>query len=1152
MSTSRRRFLQGAAGAVALGTTAAAVTPASAEAQAGQPRKAPDLAHLGPLAAPRTPSALDGSDVLGGFQNPPAESLPRVWWHWMNQNITKDGIKSDLEWFKRIGVGGMVNFDGAGRVPVVVPQPLAYMSDGWKDAFRYAMGLADNLGLEADVACSPGWSETGGPWVAAEDAMKKYVWTETWVRGGQVSVKLPQPPDVTGTFADSAASSGTSTPLPTLYRDARVFAYRVPDGTQSQAALSPKVFASGLMQSPTSPVQTNGDTGVVLDTAKLSNASVADPQYLPGSTAANPTWVRFEFSRPVTISGVTIAAGGSFGGWSDAVENGPSAQVLSSPDRRHYGLVAQGIYNGVQRTNVVPETKARYFKVVFRPAPLTGPPAPIPLAGLVLRTVPTVHEFEVKAGFGQTADYYTIDTPSQGAMRAVRRSDVVDLTGRMSPDGTLRWRAPSGTWVVVRLGFSLTGHQNGPASAAATGLEVDKLDADRVRKYMATYLGMLSDAATPALFGARGLTGILNDSYEAGYQNWSESLLGEFRTRRGYDPGPYLPVLTGVAVDGTRESDKFLWDWRRTLNELIAQNQYQVVTEEAHKRGIQRTYAEAQEDSRGWFGDDLEMRQYADIPMGASGAAFAPGDQSYDTYRVDSRGAASVAHVYGRAHSSLEAFTFTPQGYTPKDLKPTADEMLIQGANRFMIHTSVHQPLDKGPGITLNGIGSFFTRLETWAEQAKPWTTYIGRCCWLLAQGTHIADVAYFYGQEAPITGIWARSSRQTDQPVGYDYDFVNGTIVLDELSVRDGALVTRSGQAYRLLYLGGDAQRVTLPVLSKLAAFVYAGGAIAGPKPTGSPSLADSDDEFQRLADRLWGAGNQRDRVVGVGRVFSGITAAEALQELGVQPDWNYSNFSSDQANWLWLTHRSTDTVDIYYVVNRRNARTTLPITLRATGKSVEAWDPVTGQTSPVTFSTSAGRTALTVDLGPADSVFLVVAKGAAGSGTAPSSAIRQIGAVEGGWDVAFQPDRGAPASTHLDFLESLTNSADAGVKYFSGTATYTTTFTAPDEWTMLSGRVLLDLGEVHDIAEVSINGADAGIVWRSRYQLDITDAVRAGTNSLQVKVTNSWFNRLVGDAQPGATKIAYVQPGLGGFTATTELQPAGLMGPVRILNRT
>ncbi|WIX75500.1 glycosyl hydrolase [Amycolatopsis carbonis] len=1159
MSTSRRGFLRGAA-VVALGAAGTAALPGTAAEAAGELESAAGLsvaraggAEPAHLALPRLASAMDGSDVLGGFRTPPAEVLPRVWWHWMNQNITQEGIKADLEWFKRAGIGGMVNFDGAGRVPVVVPNPLPYMSDGWKSAFRYAMQQADRLGLEADVACSPGWSETGGPWVTAEDAMKKYVWTETWVAGGRGQVKLPQPPAVAGQFADSAAASSTPTPLPAFYRDARVFAYRVPNGTQNQAALAPKVFASGLQADPKATPTSNGDQGVPLDVAKLSNASVADAQYLPAAGGAG-TWVRFEYQRPVAVTGVTIAAGAAFSGWNDVVEYGPSAQVYSSRDGRQWTLLAQGVYSGVQRTLFVPQTTAKYFKVVFGQSSTAPSSAPIALASLILRTVATVHEFEVKAGFGQTANYYHVATPSQGGGPAVRRSDVVDLTGRMAPDGTLNWRAPGGTWVVVRLGYSLTGHQNGPASTAATGLEVDKLDAGRVRKYLNTYLDMLTDAAGKDLFGRRGLTGLLNDSYEAGYQNWTESLLDEFRKRRGYDPAPHLPVLTGVPVDSAADADKFLWDWRRTLNELLAQNHYQIIPAEAHKRGIQRTYAEAQEDKRGWFGDDMEMRQYADFPMGASGEAFAPGDQSFETYRVDTRGAASVAHIYGRPQAAVEAFTFTPQGFTPKDLKPLADEMLAQGATRFMIHTSVHQPLDRGPGVTLNGIGSFFTRLETWAEVAKPWTTYLSRCSWLLSRGTHVADVAYFYGQEAPATGVWGRTFRQTDQPIGYDYDFVNGTVILNEMSVRDRRIVTRSGQAYALLQLGGDAQRITLAVLRKLAGFVDAGAAIAGPKPLGSPSLADDDAEFQKLATRLWGDGEERDRVVGAGRVFSGVTAAEALAELGVTPDWTFRLDAMDPltANEpLWLTHRRTDSADIYFIVNRRNVRTTIPLTLRSAGSAVETWDPVSGQTAPITFDATSGATQLTVDLGPADSIFLVVSHGKPGSKTVAVTADRQIGAIAGAWQVDFPADRGAPAKANFAYLRSFTQESDPGIRYFSGTATYSTTFDAPAEWAKLGGRVILDLGEVHDIAQVTINGADAGIAWRAPYRLDITGALRGGRNTLQVKVTNSWFNRLVGDQQPGATPIAYVQPPLKNIAAGTELKPAGLLGPVRIVNR-
>jgi hypothetical protein len=1147
MSTSRRKFLQGVTGATALAATGGVLPGTVAPASAAEPSSgAPDLSHLGALETVSSTSSLEASALSKGFRTPPAVALPRVWWHWMNQNITKEGIKADLDWFHRIGVGGFVNFDGAGTVPVVVPKPLPYMSDGWKDAFRYAMQRADELDLEADVAGSPGWSESGGPWVAPEDGMKKFVWTETWVRGGRaVTATLPQPPDVAGTFQDQAATSATPTPLPRLYSDARVFAYPVDGSAGSQAALKPRIYGSGSLATPTSQVTSNGFEGVALDAAKLSDPSVADPVHLPATSAATPTWVRFEYDKPITVNGLSIAAGGSFSGWNDIVETGPVAQVHSSHNGKDWDLLAEGIYNGVQRTLFVPATSARHFKVVFLPDPATTSTAPLAVAALILRTTPTVHQFEVKAGFGQTANYYAIDTPTLGTMKAVPRSEVVDLTGKMDKHGVLRWSAPSGNWVVVRLGFSLTGHQNGPASTAATGLEVDKFDAKRVRAYMKTYLDMLEDAAGEGLLGSRGLTGMLNDSYEAGYQNWTEDILAEFRRRRSYDPGPYLPALTGTVVGDAAESDKFLWDWRRTLNELLAENHYQVVTQEAHRRGLQRTYAEAQEDRRGWFGDDMEMRQYADIPMGASGGAFAPGDGPYETYRVDSRGAASVAHVFGRQYAAAESFTFTPQGCTPKDLKPTADLLLAQGINRFMIHTSAHQPLDQGPGITLNGIGSFFTRLETWAEQAKPWTTYLGRCCHVLSQGRHVADVAYFYGQEAPITGVWGRSAKQDDQPVGYDYDFVNGTVILNELSVKDGRLVSRGGASYRLLHLGGSSTRVTLPVLRKIASFVEDGIAVAGIRPTSSPSLSDDDTEFQRLAAKLWGDGTERDRVVGAGRVFNGVTAAEALQQCGIAADWSYV---LQQVDPLLFTHRSTADADVYYVVNRRNVHTTLDVSLRAAGKSVELWDPVSGSVSPASFTTAGGRTALTIDLDPADSVFVVVTRGNPGSATVPAPQRRQIGSVEGSWSVGFQEDKGAPKSTNLPFLESLTDNADPGIKYFSGTATYSTTATVAQDWLEKGTRILLDLGEVHDIAEVKINGAAAGSVWRAPYRVDVTDAVRKGANTLEVSVTNSWFNREVGDAQPGAEKIAHFEPASRvGVTASTPLLPSGLMGPVR-----
>lgn len=1119
-------------------------------------------------------------DLLNGFRTVPQEARPRVWWHWMNANITKTGIEKDLDWFKRVGVGGFMNFDGAGfsgGAPRVVERPLIYMTPEWKDAFRFAVEKADKLGLETAVAASPGWSETGGPWVKPEDAMKKYVWSETWIQGGRFLGKLTHPPTTTGTFQNQKGGSGfgAAAKLPEYYKDTRVFAYRVDAQARSQADLAPVVTASGLPGQPAA-----GPEGVPLNAGPLSDGDVTNATHIAGTSLANPTWVRFEYKQPVAVNGVTLAANGTFGGWLD-VDTGPALRIEASDDGTTWRALRESIYNGVQRTITVPETRARYFRIVFLPAaPQAGVPgfggfrggapttpgairratqaAPsaggpggsrqpdIALSELVLRTTPTVNLFEVKANFGQIHDYYAVPTPKEGVAAAIKTSDVVDLTGKMEPDGTLNWDAPAGRWGVVRMGYSLTGHQNGPASAEATGLEVDKLDPKRVAAYMDTYLGMFESATGKDLIGKRGLQNILNDSYEAGYQNWTDDILEQFKTRRGYDATPYLPTLVGVLVVSPEASDRFLWDFRRTLDEGIAQH-YAVIAWKARERGM-GTYAEAQEDRRGWFGDDMEMRQYADVPMGASGNLrnFPPGKQGVETYRVDNLGAASVAHVYGRKYVASESFTGAPVGSMPEDLKRMADMQALAGVNRFVIHTSAHQPLDSGPGISLGGIGHFFTRNETWAEQAKPWMEYLGRVSYLLQQGRFAGDVAYFYGQEAPITGIWGRA-RQTDIPVGYGYDFVNGDVILNQLAVDNGKLVTKSGMSYSVLYLGDRARQMTLPVLRRLQEFVKGGAAVAGPKPTNSPSLADSDSEFQRIATEMWGSGSPGVHVYGKGRIFVGGTAVQALEQIGIAKDYAPTTEGGDIP--IGAIHRKLAEGDIYYVVNQRNSRLDMDVSFRAIGKAVELWDPVSGQVRQAGYRTQNGRTIVPLNLDSMGSVFVVMLQDGPAARNVPEKTETAVGRVEGDWVVSFQPERGAPPSITLPFLSSLAEHKETGVKYFSGTASYAKTIDAPAEWFQPNGEIWLDLGEVHDIAKVLVNGQDLGITWRAPFRVNTSGALKPGENKVTVEVTNSWFNRLVGDQQDGIKQVTFSSSP--GVSATTPLLPSGLIGPVNVVQK-
>ncbi len=366
------------------------------------------------------------------------------------------------------------------------------------------------------------------------------------------------------------------------------------------------------------------------------------------------------------------------------------------------------------------------------------------------------------------------------------QSDVIDLTGKMKPDGSLDWTPPAGNWIILRIGSSLTGHENGPAPAEATGLEVDKLNKDYVKNYVDGYLKMYADTVGSEKMGSDGISYMLTDSIEVGPQNWTDHILDEFQARRGYDAHPWLPALTGVVIKSTEDTDRFLWDFRRTISQLIAENHYGEISDELHAHGM-RYYGEALEQHRPSLGDDMEMRSKTDVPMGAMWT-YAGNPTPEVDYIADLRGAASVAHVYGQNLVGAESMTSRGPAwsFSPNSLKKVADLEFALGVNRFEIHESAHQPVaDLAPGLTLGPYGIWFNRNDTWAEQAKPWVTYLARCSDLLQQGRFNADVAYFYGEEGPLTAVFGWKAI-TDAPDGYAFDFVNSDVVLHQLSVKE------------------------------------------------------------------------------------------------------------------------------------------------------------------------------------------------------------------------------------------------------------------------------------------------------------------------------------------------------------------------------
>jgi hypothetical protein len=1099
--------------------------------------------------------AQNGTDALKtGFENPPEAARPRVWWHWMNGNITKEGIKLDLEWMHRAGLGGFQNFDAALFTPKVVENRLVYMTPDWKDAFKSATLLADQLNLEMAIAGSPGWSETGGPWVPAKEAMKKYVWSEISVDGGKpFSGTLPHPPSNTGAFQnlrieDLGDMMGEPFKAPEYYADSAVIAYKE---AETDLAL------------PDAKITSSGGT---IDPALLCDGDLVKAVSLPmAQTVGEKAWIQYEFAQPQTIRALTIVAGkkGPFDAF--LPPGGESGRALEASDDGQNFHVVLDIPKGgsTEHTLSFAPATAKYFRVTFKTQPTApnpmadaGFPSPppskdIPIAELVLHPGARVNRFEEKAAFNPTWDLYNLATSDVTPQDAIKKTEVVDLTSKMRPDGSLDWSPPEGHWVVLRFGYSLLGITNHPATKEATGLEVDKLNRQYVKDYMNGYLDSYKETVGADEMGKRGIRYVITDSWEAGAQNWTDNMIAEFTRRRGYDPKPWMPVLTGRIVGSAQASDQFLWDLRKTIADLTADDHYGQVEDSLKERGMGH-YGESHESGRAFIADGMEVKKLDDIPMSAMWVQKPGVNKPTYGYNADDRESASVAHIYGQNLAAAESMTScdpsTAWAWSPATLKPTADQEFLNGINRFVIHESAHQPLvGKAPGVTLGPCGQWFNRNETWADEAIAWTRYLARNSFLLQQGHFAADVLYFYGEDSNITAIFAQGD--PDVPAGYGFDYINADGLIHELGVSGGNITTKSGMSYRILALDKYSKHMSLPVLRAIHKLVEQGAVVAGQKPTDTPSLADDQAEFKKLNDQLFGSGNGVQSV-GKGKVYAGQNAEAALKSLNIAPDFDYEKPANGQP--IAFAHRKLPDGDLYFVDNRGDSDSTFDASFRVTGKAPELWYSETGKTAPASYTIAQGRTTVPLHLEPWGTVFVVFRKPTTQtSRTLPKPADSEVATVDGPWAVAFQPDRGAPASITLDKLTPWNESSDKGVKYYSGAGTYTKTVQAPPGWFKKGATLWIDLGDVKNIAVVTVNGKELGTVWHAPYRVDATSAMKPGANEVSVKVVNAWVNRLIGDKQPDAT-TKYTFSTWNTYKADTPLLASGLMGPVKILQET
>jgi hypothetical protein len=886
-------------------------------------------------------------------------------------------------------------------------------------------------------------------------------------------------------------------------------------------------------------------------------------------------------------------------------------------------------WNGSGGPWITPELSMQ--KVVWSEMTVEGPvklggslPAPPSVEGyyrdIAVFALPETGSFRLSDIEGKSAlvrGGTAVDTRQVPADSVVRRESIQDITDRYR-GGRLEWDAPPGRWAILRMGHTITGARNAPSPVSGMGLECDKLSKAGIE---AQFQGMMAKliADSPGAAG-KSLVATHIDSWENGSQNWTPRMREEFQRLRGYDPLPYLPAFTGRVIESAGVTERFLWDLRQTVSDLVIENYAGHLGTLAKQHGLKLSI-----EAYGGPCDDVPYAGRADEPM----CEFWHTGGAMETIKE----MASGAHVYGKPILGAEAFTADSSErwlYHPGLVKALGDKAFCDGISRFVFHRYALQPWkDRKPGMTMGPWGLHYERTETWWNQTGPWHRYLARCQYMLRQGRFVADIAYLRPEESPQGG-------SIHERKGYDFDLVSAEAVLKSMSVRSGRLVLPSGMSYRVLVLP-PTPSMTPELLRKISQLVSAGATVVGPLPSRSPSLRDyprCDDEVRSLVRDL------------SGKVAQTRTAEQALRAKGVPPD-----FQADHP--LSFIHRATSDRDIYFVAYDGKQGANIACEFRVAGRRPELWNPETGAVEPVaSYSVTKGVTRVPLRLEAGGSVFVVFRQpdaradpvvsllrggrnlmapkpappvtvtramwGPAGdaartkdvteqvrrllAGGARSFVVASLAAegdpalnvvktlrveyqvagkamtasatdpetlvfslpgddapparlrassgvgltlearepgeyqvrtrggrsfrarvapfvagapVSGPWELRFPAGSGAPAKVSLADLQSWSRLSQPEARYFSGTATYRKPLTVPPDLLKPGRRVVLDLGQVEVMAQVLVNGRDLGILWHTPYQVDVTRALKPGRNELEVRVTNLWPNRLIGDEQ-------------------------------------
>ncbi|RXK86737.1 glycosyl hydrolase [Filimonas effusa] len=1092
---------------------------------------------------------VSAAELYRQFHQPPAAAAPWVFWHWVQGAVSREGITADLMAMKEAGIAGayLMTIKDAANPPVYQPA-MRQLTPEWWEMMVFAMKEAKRIGVRLSMVASDGFSLAGGPWITPDLAMQKVVYSSLEVEGGKrFQDTLPLPETYKG-----------------YYRDIAVYAY--PSQEPAITAPLPVITSS----------RADGDV-----------SGLASKNNTKTFSSNDPCWIQYSYARPFTCRAIVIRTNGN-----NYQAHRLLIQVSDDGVRFRNAGRLQAPRHGWQDTDAdvthaIEPVTAKYFRFVYDKEG-TEPGSEdldaakwkptLKLKGIELLTAPRLHQYEGKSGLVWRISPRTTEQQLPDSL-CVPIDKVIPLSGKVNARGQLVWEVPAGRWTILRMGHTATGHTNA-TGGAGIGLECDRFNPAAIELQFNNWFREARRRGGPEL--ASNLTRLFLESWESGSQNWSPVFRDAFQRLRGYDPLPYLPAMAGIPVGSVAIAEGFLYDVRQTIAQLISDTCFATFAKLAHDNGCELV---AESVAPTMMSDGMLHFSKVDMPMGE----FWFNSPTHDKPN-DMLDAISGAHIYGKPVIQAEAFTTVRMAWNehPGSLKTIQDRNYALGLNSVAYHVFVQNPwTDRKPGSTLDGVGLYFQRDQTWWKPGVAWVDYARRCQSLLQLGKPVADVAVFTGEELPrrsilpdrlvttLPGIMgadrvreeklrlanvgqplrvkpdgvthaanmADPENWTDPLRGYAYDSFNEDAILRLATVHDGRIVLPGGASYGVLVLPvpgaatPDGGYMNPAVAKRIGELVKAGATvIAGDRSLKAPGLHQ-----EAVALPV---------VTGKGKLLKAPYNDASFAALGIAPDLIMKDSTGKQAKAMAWTHRTAADFDLYFVANQLDKPRILELSLRETGRLPELWDPVTGDTMVArNWKVQGGRTVLPVKLEANASVFVVLRKKAVPAKQASGNNYttpKVIQTLQGGWKVQFDTAFGGPAAAvPFSRLQDWSKHELPGVKYYSGTAVYTYDL----EWnqSLPSGRTWLQLGEVANLAAVKLNGVDCGISWTAPYRVDITKALKKGMNKLEISVTNTWANRLIGD------HILKDQKPVTWTTAPFRLEgkpleAAGLLGPVTI----